>query len=485
MSYINNETIGTFASLEELWAAYPGGGHEGDWCTVDGVIYHWNNYTRAWESTEGNVSTNARKNEWFEGDVTINHNLTVGGSLRAKRIKQPCLGYFTSEEALMSHWPDPVVGMWAVVGTESPLVIYSCATDGVWMNTGIETTGFDPLDLTEIEEAIAAIESGKYYDVSWLDDSTQHTVENYNELYEASVAQKFALFKGNVAKLSHTSTNRVRVIISYYRSFRDVNVWNTEGVITVDWPEPVALALDSDVDTLESNVTDIGDRVGTLETWKTSVGGSNGASLVGYSNNDESYAGKTNLKAVLDHMISITPKYQSANWLEDEEEQSHPGRRIAIRFTSMVKAINGNRLIKLYGNTATSAEVVSDSIIVLTFLITNSTGKSKVVYYRVTYTDGEDYCYVEKHEVPMPYYDATWATTYGGTLEQLEEFINVIENTPKALIMANNQPVVWAARRTPYIVQFAVMLDGGMRTYTVEYDSGAGETHSTYTDKTF
>ena len=264
-----------------------------------------------------------------------------------------------------------------------------------------------------------------------------------------------------------------------------MNVWNTEGVITVDWPEPVALALDSDVDTLESNVTDIGGRVGTLETWKTSVGGSNGASLVGYSNNDESYVGKTNLKAVLDHMISITPKYQSANWLEDEEEQSHPGRRIAIRFTSMVKAINGNRLIKLYGNTATSAEVVSDSIMVLTFLITSSTGKSKVVYYRVTYTDGEDYCYVEKHEVPMPYYDATWATTYGGTLAQLEEFINVIENTPKVLTMANNQPVVWAARRTPTMVQFAVMLDGGMRTYTVEYDSGAGETHSTYTDKTF
>ena len=123
-NYIDKTNLGTFESIEALWSAHPDGGHEGDYCYINGIKYRWNKYDRMWENAGTYTATPGRETKTFDGDVNIQNNLTVAGTLRAKRIKQPCLGYFTSGEALMSHWPDPVVGMWAVVGTESPLVIY-------------------------------------------------------------------------------------------------------------------------------------------------------------------------------------------------------------------------------------------------------------------------------------------------------------------------------------------------------------------------
>ena len=51
-SYIEINDLGSFASIEDVWAAYPEGGQEGDYCTIDGTKYHWNKYTRMWGDTE-------------------------------------------------------------------------------------------------------------------------------------------------------------------------------------------------------------------------------------------------------------------------------------------------------------------------------------------------------------------------------------------------------------------------------------------------
>lgn len=146
MSYIELNDLGSFASIEDVWAAYPEGGQEGDYCTIDGTKYHWNKYTRMWGDTEP-TPTPSRPVVTFDGDVNIQNDLTVAGYIRAKGIKQPCLGLFLSEDSLTAKWPDPEVGMWALVGDEFPATVYVCETEGEWTETQA-TGGPDDVDLT-------------------------------------------------------------------------------------------------------------------------------------------------------------------------------------------------------------------------------------------------------------------------------------------------------------------------------------------------
>lgn len=146
-SYIEINDLGSFASVEDVWAAYPEGGQEGDYCTIDGTKCHWNKYTRMWGDTEP-TPTPSRAVYTFDGDVNIQNNLTVAGTIRAKGIKQPCVGLHPTVSALEAAYPDPEVGMWAVVGDTMPGPIYRCSTAGVWAATG-ETGGVDDIDLTD------------------------------------------------------------------------------------------------------------------------------------------------------------------------------------------------------------------------------------------------------------------------------------------------------------------------------------------------
>ena len=310
-----------------------------------------------------------------------------------------------------------------------------------------------------------------YYDVGWIETSSLYSETRFNELASAIAARKLIIYKNNIAHASKTS-NHIRVVVSYYSGFREANVWLNDGVVTVEWSNMVYFAegsdvssldarlesVEGDITTLEGNITGLGGRVTSVEEWQTQAG--NAASL---------------------------PHYHSANWLENEQgsySEDFPERRLKVRYTAMMSAINDNRLIKLFNVTASGVSI-NDGVISAVFMTTNSNGTSQTVRYYVRYASGDDYCTVEKKEIPMPYYDATWATTYGGSLENLEEFINVINSTPRALMLVESQPVVWAARRTPYMVQFAVMIDGGMRTYTTQYDSDAGETYCSYEDTIF
>lgn len=146
--------LGKYTSVAKVWEAYPSGGIEGNYVLIgaadeEGTRYNWNKYKRQWLNAAGIPETTAREMLEADGDVFIQNNLTVGGTLRAKRIKQPCLGLFLTEAALEAKWPDPEVGMWALVGEEFPATVYVCETDGEWSETEA-TAGPDDVDLSSI-----------------------------------------------------------------------------------------------------------------------------------------------------------------------------------------------------------------------------------------------------------------------------------------------------------------------------------------------
>lgn len=159
MNYIETNDLGTYASIEALWAAHPEGGHEGDYCTIGTTKYRWDKYDRMWIADPNFGPTQAREMKTFDGDVTIQNNLTVAGTIRAAAVKQPCVGLFATAAALEAAYPSPEVGMWAVVGDTMPGPIYRCSVAGSWSATG-EDGGVDDIDLTDYakEEDLEALE---------------------------------------------------------------------------------------------------------------------------------------------------------------------------------------------------------------------------------------------------------------------------------------------------------------------------------------
>lgn len=410
-NYIDKTNLGTFESIEALWAAHPDGGHEGDYCYISGIKYRWNKYDRMWENAGTYTATPGRETKTFDGDVNIQNNLTVAGTLRAKRIKQPCLGLFSTEAALKAYWPDPAVGMYAVVGTESPFVIYRCEQDGVWTNTEEETTGFDPLDLTEINAAIAALQSEifDYYDASWVGEGG--TTTNFNALMTAIQAGKPIYYDGRfVYSLRRTST-RINLAVLNMKYLYVIDITNDDGTINI---ETISFTL---ADT--SDVSNVGNRVTTLENWKATVLGPSGAGEVGYHNSDTSYSRYNNIKDVLDHIIELAPKRHWANWLEQGDStttQDHPERRLKVRYTSLVNTEDQNRLIQLGSIAACGFDYVEEeSTIYLSFMTVGG-----VIRYAVTYDGSSDYCEVYKSLLPLPNYDASWIKGSNGTLDDYQ-----------------------------------------------------------------
>ena len=49
--------LGTYPSIEAVWAKYPAGGIEGEYVVVDGVEYGWNKYDRIWDVIDENGNT--------------------------------------------------------------------------------------------------------------------------------------------------------------------------------------------------------------------------------------------------------------------------------------------------------------------------------------------------------------------------------------------------------------------------------------------
>lgn len=165
MMDLNN--LGTFSTIAQVWEKYPNGGKEGDFLYIGKVKYRWNKYERIWENAATITETAGRENTNFDGDVTIQNNLTVAGTLRAKRVKQPNCGLFPTLEALKKKYPYPEVGMWAAVGDTTPGDIYRCDVEGVWTATG-EKGGVDNIDLDKYDTAIEELEQQHDEDVTEL-----------------------------------------------------------------------------------------------------------------------------------------------------------------------------------------------------------------------------------------------------------------------------------------------------------------------------
>lgn len=157
MTKINN--LGEFATLADLWARYPNGGIEGDYAVAGDVEYLWDKYKNLWvnplEPEPVDPTSVPRELKNFSGDVDIQRNLTVLGTIRANGVKQPNVGLFNSLASLQAKYPNPEVGMWAAVGTTVPAPIYACNTAGVWTATG-NTGGVDGIDLEPLNDEIAA-----------------------------------------------------------------------------------------------------------------------------------------------------------------------------------------------------------------------------------------------------------------------------------------------------------------------------------------
>lgn len=150
MKEINN--LGNFNTIEEVWKKHPNGGKEGDYLFCDGLKYAWNKFLRMWDLMSYIITTPSRKADVVNGDLIVNNNLVVGGTLRAKHVKQPNCGLFSSVESLKKKYPNPEVGMWATVGDTVPAPIYRCDVPGEWTATG-EMGGLDAMDWDRMEKA--------------------------------------------------------------------------------------------------------------------------------------------------------------------------------------------------------------------------------------------------------------------------------------------------------------------------------------------
>lgn len=156
---MDKNNLGSFNSLQELWEAHPEGGHEGDYATVNGVVFRWNKYNRIWSGTGTPMETYGRKTDVHEGDVVINNDLTVAGMIRARGVKQPNKGLFHDLASLQKRYPFPEVGWWATVGDSVPGQIYRCDQPGVWSATG-ETGGLDSVDYEKINKIEQLLQEG-------------------------------------------------------------------------------------------------------------------------------------------------------------------------------------------------------------------------------------------------------------------------------------------------------------------------------------
>ena len=145
--------LGNFDNISEVWNQYPEGGKEGDYLTINGVEYGWDKYALLWVNGILLNESAARYNTVFDGNVIVQNNLTVAGTLRAKRLKQPNMGLFATEDALRAAIPTPEVGMWATVGDTVPGAIYRCDTVGEWTATG-ETGGVDNPEYDSVVERL-------------------------------------------------------------------------------------------------------------------------------------------------------------------------------------------------------------------------------------------------------------------------------------------------------------------------------------------
>lgn len=108
---------------------------------------------------------------------------------------------------------------------------------------------------------IANLVAGKldYYNLDWMLYSEQWTEANFNALADAIATRKFLLYRGNPA-LASQAANYIRVMVQFYSSYNQADVWLNDGVVTVTWVGTVRYASETQVTALGSHIDEeIGD----------------------------------------------------------------------------------------------------------------------------------------------------------------------------------------------------------------------------------
>ena len=77
--------LGAFDTLADVWFYYPEGGYEGDYIHIGEDIEVWNKWNRQWGDNADPVSP-AITSQTVEGDLVVNHNLTVAGTIKGSTI---------------------------------------------------------------------------------------------------------------------------------------------------------------------------------------------------------------------------------------------------------------------------------------------------------------------------------------------------------------------------------------------------------------
>ena len=71
--------LGIYEDFDSLWKEYPAGGLAGDYATVDGKEYHWDDIHKRWTDPEEGL---ARQTMTVDGDLDVFNDLTVGGKIK-------------------------------------------------------------------------------------------------------------------------------------------------------------------------------------------------------------------------------------------------------------------------------------------------------------------------------------------------------------------------------------------------------------------
>lgn len=167
--------LGEFNNIDEVWERYPEGGHEGDYITIAGEQLAWNKYTRQW-GDENTPSESGPQISEVLGSLIVERDLTVGGTLRAKRVDLPDKGLYPTIEALRRAIPFPKVGYWAAVGSGLPAEVWVCIEDGIWANTESTYNGGD-VDLTDYASSENLLTEEEYEAIPKKEDRFYFTYE--------------------------------------------------------------------------------------------------------------------------------------------------------------------------------------------------------------------------------------------------------------------------------------------------------------------
>lgn len=129
---------------------------------------------------------------WADHD--FENNVTVAGTLRAKRLVHPFGARFSDETSMLREYPTPLPGMWATTGPGVPGVIWVCIDPGKWEK-------LDPASLTK--EDIENIIAGRFEEVNRKIEELSAKLQQGGTGGSTGGASDYAAEAGHAAKADH------------------------------------------------------------------------------------------------------------------------------------------------------------------------------------------------------------------------------------------------------------------------------------------